>query len=304
MSSAEESPAQRAARLRRERREAKIKEGGAARLDKITSLSGRTPASTREEVSPSPSPSPQPPAQISSTPETERPQPTPAPAPTSVPAPASAPTSASAPAQPMSNPEPQSPENLQAQQELFRALLRQGGPSSSEQGPQEEDPTMQMLNTLMAGMNGQDQAPGGAAGGPSQAELVSALGFPPFVADLLGAATHKPTDEEKKEVRTWKVLHILFAATVGIYLLMLIGTSVSTYGSQPPPPATAQNPFLYFTTGEVVLTGARLMSKGRTGRAAGIMLGLQLFQDIVRDGSLVVFLLGMGAWWSREWTAY
>ncbi|KAB8273613.1 hypothetical protein BDV30DRAFT_210162 [Aspergillus minisclerotigenes] len=290
MSSAEESPAQRAARLRRERREAKIKEGGAARLDKITSLSGRTPASTREEVSPSPSPSPQPPAQISSTPETERPQPTPAPAP----------TSASAPAQPMSNPEPQSPENLQAQQELFRALLRQGGPSSSEQGPQEEDPTMQMLNTLMAGMNGQEQAPGG----PSQAELVSALGFPPFVADLLGAATHKPTDEEKKDVRTWKVLHILFAVAVGIYLLMLIGTSVSTYGSQPPPPATAQNPFLYFTTGEVVLTGARLMSKGRTGRAAGIMLGLQLFQDIVRDGSLVVFLLGMGAWWSREWTAY
>lgn len=43
MSTPEESPAQRAARLRRERREAKIKEGGSARLDKITSLSGRTP---------------------------------------------------------------------------------------------------------------------------------------------------------------------------------------------------------------------------------------------------------------------
>jgi hypothetical protein len=41
----EESPAQRSARLRRERREAKIKEGGSARLDKITSLSGRTPQS-------------------------------------------------------------------------------------------------------------------------------------------------------------------------------------------------------------------------------------------------------------------
>lgn len=45
MSEAEESPAQRAARQRRERREAKIKAGGSARLDKITSLSGRTPAS-------------------------------------------------------------------------------------------------------------------------------------------------------------------------------------------------------------------------------------------------------------------
>lgn len=37
-----ESPAQEAARLRRERREAKIKAGGSARLEKITSLSGRT----------------------------------------------------------------------------------------------------------------------------------------------------------------------------------------------------------------------------------------------------------------------
>jgi hypothetical protein len=46
MSSAEESPAQQAARLRRERREAKIKAGGSARLDKITSLSGRAPASS------------------------------------------------------------------------------------------------------------------------------------------------------------------------------------------------------------------------------------------------------------------
>lgn len=48
MSTAEESPAQRAARLRRERREAKIKEGGSARLDKITSLSGRTPQSGKK----------------------------------------------------------------------------------------------------------------------------------------------------------------------------------------------------------------------------------------------------------------
>ena len=43
MAANEESPAQQAARLRRERREAKIKAGGSARLDKITSLSGRTP---------------------------------------------------------------------------------------------------------------------------------------------------------------------------------------------------------------------------------------------------------------------
>lgn len=45
MSAPEESAAQKSARLRRERREAKIRDGGAERLDKITSMSGRTPAS-------------------------------------------------------------------------------------------------------------------------------------------------------------------------------------------------------------------------------------------------------------------
>jgi len=39
--SSEESPAQKQARIRRERREAKIKAGGSARLEKITNLSGR-----------------------------------------------------------------------------------------------------------------------------------------------------------------------------------------------------------------------------------------------------------------------
>ena len=36
-----ETPSQKQARLRRERREAKIREGGASRLEKITNVSGR-----------------------------------------------------------------------------------------------------------------------------------------------------------------------------------------------------------------------------------------------------------------------
>ena len=46
---AEETPTQKQARLRRERREAKIMAGGSARLDKITSLSGR-PAEAGELI--------------------------------------------------------------------------------------------------------------------------------------------------------------------------------------------------------------------------------------------------------------
>lgn len=42
----EETAAQRQARIRREKREAKIKAGGTERLEKITKLSGRTPQSS------------------------------------------------------------------------------------------------------------------------------------------------------------------------------------------------------------------------------------------------------------------
>jgi GET complex subunit GET2 len=43
MADVEETPAQRQARLRRQKREAKINANASDRLDKITRLSGRTP---------------------------------------------------------------------------------------------------------------------------------------------------------------------------------------------------------------------------------------------------------------------
>ncbi|OOF98144.1 hypothetical protein ASPCADRAFT_205413 [Aspergillus carbonarius ITEM 5010] len=284
-SPAEESPAQRAARLRRERREAKIKGDGAARLDKITSLSGRTPASLREETSPSPSPSPSPQPPVTASPAPE-------PRATTVPAP-----------QPAFPDQQQSPESLQAQQELFRALLRQSAPpqgTTEGQGEAgEEDPTMKLLSSLMNGETGnlnENTLPGGQ----SPADLLTGLGVPPFVASMLGEATRQKTDAEKREILVWKVLHVVFSVLIGVYLLVLIGSSVATYGSQPPPPATARNPFVFFTTGEVVLSGARIMMKGGKG---GLGMWLQLAKDISRDGSLVLFLFGMANWWHREWMA-
>ena len=52
-----ETPSQKQARLRRERREAKIKAGGSARLEKITNLSGRQnlPGRLRSPLLPPPS---------------------------------------------------------------------------------------------------------------------------------------------------------------------------------------------------------------------------------------------------------
>ncbi|KAI9040987.1 uncharacterized protein KD926_007529 [Aspergillus affinis] len=323
MSTVEESPAQRAARQRRERREAKIKEGGAARLDKITSLSGRTPAAERQDQDASPSPSPQPPASISSGVDTQSPA-----SPSSAAAANNQPEPPIAPTHPFPDTQTQSPESLQAQQEAFRALLRQSGPppGSGNQGGaggmgdltnslglDEEDPTVKLLNSLMGGMAAGEGGPSAGAGagngngnnnGPaiSQADLATALGLPPFVASMLPGGSTPQTESEKKAIWTWKILHVVFAIAVGVYFLVLLGSSVSLYGEAPPPPATARSPFLFFTTGEMVMTGARVLMRRGSGQA-GLGMYFHLFRDVIRDGSLVVFLLGMGAWWNGEWTA-
>ena len=50
MSESEETPAQRQARIRRQKREGKINANAQDRLDKITKLSGRTPESSKSEI--------------------------------------------------------------------------------------------------------------------------------------------------------------------------------------------------------------------------------------------------------------
>ncbi|KAJ5388021.1 hypothetical protein N7509_010562 [Penicillium cosmopolitanum] len=275
MSTPEESPAQRASRLRRERREAKIKEGGSARLDKITSLSGRTPQSVHEDASPSPqlavSPSPSPVPQ-------NRPSPSPQP-----------------------NMNMPSDETLQAQQEAFRAMLRQSAPEQGQgqqgqQGDDMEDPTIKLLNSLLGAMPGDPNGPPPGCWCSSWRHAWPRTTRPQ--PSMLGAATQQPTEREQKATRLWKGLHIVFAIGVAVYLLFIIGASVATFGSPPPKPATAQNPFLIFVTGEVLLTSGRALTSAKQG---GIGMVIQLFKDVVRDGSLVLFALGMGAWYTQEW---
>ncbi|KAL4921699.1 hypothetical protein BDW62DRAFT_115476 [Aspergillus aurantiobrunneus] len=287
MSSTEESPAQKAARLRRERREAKIREGGASRLDKITNLSGRTPSKDRGDASPSPfsqspaaipSPSPEPQALPQQTPQTSRQAP------------------------PSPSVEDQNPDALREQQEALRALLRQ--PESSQQDAgEEEDPTLKLLNSLIGGMPGAVQGAGAGTGGNAPGGLppglASSLGLPPWMSSMLGK--QQQSEEQKKAVLTWKILHIVLSVALGIYLIFLTSTSVATYGKQPPPPATAQNPFLFFTTGELLLGSARVMMRGKIGGPTGPFLYIQLLRDFIRDGSIVLFLFGMGSWWNQGW---
>lgn len=215
-----------------------------------------------------------------------------------------------APPQPPANDETQSPETVQAQQEYIRALLRQSAPDQGQAG-QEEDPTAKLLSSLLGGMPPGDQDAAGAGGGGGEggaprlslADIAASLGVPPFITNML-REVRPQTEAEKREMRMWKMLHVVFSIAVAAYLLFLIGTSVSTYGIPPPPPATAQNPFVVFLTGELVLSGGRILMRSRDGGVAGLGLWVQVLRDVIRDGSIVLFLLGMGTWWHRGWQIY
>ncbi|EEH45525.1 uncharacterized protein PADG_01675 [Paracoccidioides brasiliensis Pb18] len=273
MSAADESPAQQAARLRRERREAKIKAGGSARLDKITSLSGRTPASMREDPLASVSDS-------TSVPE-HRPQP-PRKSVSSIP--------------PTTTVEDHTPENLKAQEEYVRALLR--SPQPLDQNTPEQNTTALLGSLLGGGPTGDDSfagAEGGVAFNP--ADIASALGVPPLLANFfLGGNSQPATPAEQRVVWIFKVVHVLFSLGIGIYMLSLFQYSVSTYGHNPPPPATAQNPFTLFITGEVALSGMRVLMRAREGQLLNARTWIQLLGDLVRDGRIAVFALGAGMW--------
>ncbi|KKZ68014.1 hypothetical protein EMCG_06356 [[Emmonsia] crescens] len=274
MSAAGESAAQQAARLRRERREAKIRAGGSARLDKITSLSGRAPTSTLREDSP--------PSLSDSTPTPEHhPQPPPI---------------SLSPLPPSPNVEDQTPENLKAQEEYLRALLRSQQPL--DQQTPEQNPAALLGSILAGGPGGNDTFPGGGDSPAfNLADIASGFGVPPFLANFfLGGNSQPASAAEQRMAWIWKLVHVVFSLAMGIYLLSLFRSSVSTYGPNPPPPATAQNPFMLFLTGEVVLSGTRVLTRARDGQLKNARAWIQLLGELVRDGRIAVFVLGAGMW--------
>jgi GET complex subunit GET2 len=188
--------------------------------------------------------------------------------------------------------------NLQAQEAFLRNMMReQQQPSSRSEMP--EDPMARLLSQI-AGVspassdpNDPNAAPGGLP--VSGADLAAATGLPPFVANILtgqSSATKAPP-----ESTVWKIVHTIFAMVVGIYLVWAINNSISMYGKEkPPPPAVAQSPFVIFLTGEAALQGARI-AFGQGG-GGGLGKTIKIFKDFIRDGAIVVFLLGVSGWWN------
>lgn len=269
MSESEESPAQRQARIRREKREAKIKAGGSERLEKITKLSGRASELMRNDApSPSPSPAPQLPTPPNRVPSSDSSQ-------------------------------------VRAQEELIRSMLRaqdsqQPGPAGDQQQQRiPEDPMMKLLSSL-AGGDSSNMDTNNSTGLPfSPEDIQNATGMPSWATSLLlgGGEKIPPTAEDRKTAAIWRTVHIVFSILAGLYLLTMLRSGTSKFGKDPPPPPTVKNPFLMFMLGELLILGSRILmgDPSSSNRGNG---WLEIFRDVARDGSIVLFMLGAANWWN------
>lgn len=298
MVDSEETPAQRQARIRREKREAKINSTAQERLDKITRLSGRTPESSESGLQGN--------SWQKLTENAVRKE-----SPTQTTGTATPPSIANRQVPPGTGPPPpnsdgMSPEQVRMQEEYLKALL-QGpppgptGPNQSAEQPGADDPMMQMLQSLMgnmggeAGQGGPNNNPGGLPFSPD--ELAQHTGLPSWATGMLfGGEKAPPTQAEQKTLRLWKILHVVVAVLSGAYMLFAMDRSVRTYGKNPPAPPTFQNPFMVFIMAQLLLQGTRILVAGQAERQ-GIGLWFQMLKQLARDGAIIVFMLGCASWW-------
>ncbi|KAI0412079.1 hypothetical protein F5X98DRAFT_23536 [Xylaria grammica] len=292
--SSEDAAAARAAeqvRLRKQRREAKIKAGGASRLDKISGLGGGFPKE----------PPAQPPASVESTPSSSAATPTPAAASDIHADPEEIDISQHYyTPQATARPSESDPSNISEAQLRHMMLgfdqpslagsgtppprssnpfLNRSSPMPSTEGTQgtesmDQDPMMQMLQKMMAG-----GMPGGIPGGADGSNPLAGMGLEGLFGAAGGSnpAQQSQQAEQNKTANLWRILHAIFALGLGLYVILsttFTGTKVErdaddlqstgVLGAQNLEQARACF-FYVFTSVETVLLTSRYMRERSAG---------------------------------------
>ena len=324
-----ETPTQKQARLRRERREAKLKADGTSRLEKIAKVSGRQNLPGMDPLTISP---PQygnqfytPILKISQLTAQLATDPPPNIGKVSDdPDEVNLSTNPSAARTPNLPQERGSSTNGPPTEADIRAMLRAGAPqpgAEQEAANVEEDPMMKMLSQLMGGIPGGENG----AGEPGEG------GLPPGLAAMLGAGgmpgmSDAPAGrKEDTYAYLWKIVHAVFALCLGMYVT---ATSMAFSGSirrgipeavsEEMPEREGVNLFFVFATMELVLQSSRfLLEKGNSGGQLGGWIGLvagflpepyrgyvmlmgrhaRIWGTVVEDAMVIVFVVGCVAWW-------
>lgn len=310
-SPAGESKAQREARLRRERRNAKLQTGGSERLSKITSLSGR-PAAAEAELNRETTPSKAPPSarQNDSTRAFAAEDPDEV-------------DISNMFARGPPNPNGQGADDaMRSQQDMLRAMLRApepgaGGNASGGAGGEDaavDDPLMKMMQQMLGGGEG---GQGGAPGG-----------LPPGLADLLNGQGTQDAEQSPASSSDyiWRIVHVLTSLLIGVYAASNFAFSgsrlerIEAGGEQVA--AAGTRLFYLFATAEVALQTTRylvdrgrLPSSGLVATVAGFLPRPYcdylrtlnrysiIYTTVSRDVFVLIFVLGAVAWWKSSGSA-
>ncbi|KAF2470646.1 uncharacterized protein BDR25DRAFT_261738 [Lindgomyces ingoldianus] len=305
-----ESPAQEKARLRRERRAAKIQAGGASRLQAISQLQGGSHRDVEKDVPVKPSPS------------------------------ASPNLATASPANGTSTPDPDEIDISQhhytpaAQPQLPSPFAFNGTdtPPFPQPGPDadmSQDPMMAMLQQMMGG--GAGGIPG-MPGGPGQAGQ-NPGDLPPGLANLFQAmggdsSTAQPSPSQSS-AWLWRLVHSIFSLLLAVYIVFQTpfnGSKLSRTNTSTPQSddwildssstETFKHFFYMFATFEVAMQSSRYFIERGQLPGSGILSSIAqmlpmpyagyvrvvgrysvIYKTVVSDAMVVVFVLGVASWW-------
>ncbi|ROV89230.1 hypothetical protein VMCG_09883 [Cytospora schulzeri] len=308
------------ARLRKERREAKIKAGGSARLNKITGLGGGIQRDPIPSNPPSTASSPLPtptarsdagaeqhgdPDEVDISQHYYQPQTA-----NRIPSPF--------PAAGGGDPSNISEDQLRQMMLGFDPSMMGGGPGAGPgAGPDGEDPMMKML-TQMLGPGAVPPNFGGANGAGAGNPFAAMGGMQPPQQQAAAPDTY---------AAMWRLLHFVLAAGLGLYIALLTsfgGSKIereraafaATGGAQDDEDVMRRYFFWTFGTAETILLTTRFMLDGRRGAPPGILgtimgfvpegkmksivgTGLKysrIFSTVRSDILVCVFVLGICSW--------
>lgn len=236
-----------------------------------------------------------------------------------------------------SPPEKHGRQSAEAPEEAdIRALLRSGAQPKPETSlgrsqQQEDDPMMRLFQQMMGGIGGDPGTEGDGGLPPGLAAMLNggAGGMDGFGPQQQGASSAAVNGSSY----IWRMLHALYAMILGIYLVShssFVASSARLIASQSAASRSASpvsgvveadqpavNMFWIFAMAELVLQGSRFyLDQGQSwgqggwlqlvggflpepwkGRVRLVGQYSGIWNTLVEDGMVVVFMLGIMGWW-------
>lgn len=298
-----ETPNQKAARLRREKRNAKMAATGEERLAKIKGLNGGVAPPDEALGGPTVAPAAPKPATVDDPEEVDI---------------SDHPYTSKNVSQ-TGTPRESGPQQGDPLMQAMMQMQAQQAQQNQAQGGGEEDPMMKMMQQLMGMQPGQDPNDPNAMPQeiPQMAQMLSTM----MGGGGMGGGQQQPVNSS---AYLWRIVHALSALVIAVYITLTTTFSGSKLARtedvfvQDAGYGLGSRPFLIFATTELILQTSRyFMEKGQL-QGSGILATIAnsgfvpepwaqmirtigrystIYTTIVADAMVVIFVFGAVAWW-------